>query len=200
MVKTSGCNQGEQHYRYVSINALKQERDLLCAYCQSGSKLWGNKRQDTGLEREFIVLLKAKGLLQEFAWQVRPTWCAAAVDFYHFRTHTSVQLDGAGHFTGQWGEARQVILQRDIRICKQAMAGNARLLRIAERDLGDTTLVEAAMSSSHRHFILLSAAFNTVCWQCASTGTMQYYKDVLLEQLGQGRCEVGPQQSILILW
>jgi hypothetical protein len=117
-------------------------------------------------------------------------WWKGPLDFYHFPSSTGFEIDGEGHFRGQWGEGRGSILKRDIVCCLQALAAGGRLVRISHRDMGAANLaliIQEAISSMEPSFILLSAAYATAGW--GEGAGRVWYRDELLAGLQQQQLE-----------
>jgi hypothetical protein len=134
-------------------------------YCMGESQEWGSKKRATALERAAMNLLQAAGLLEMFAWQVRPTWWTGQVDFYHISEQLVVQIDGHGHTEGQWYKDSKDILQLDIDCCLAAYAVRAKVVRISYIDLPKPTtaeIIREAIQSSEKHFIVLSGAYTSL--------------------------------------
>ena len=154
-----GCTQEDQHVGFKTLHSITSERQLLCYYCLGGTEQWGDKKKGSSHEDDFIRICKGRGQLSYMVWQVRLQWWTGLVDFYHFPSKTSFQVDGEGHFTCQYGEDRQQLLKRDIECCVAAMHAGARLVRVSHRDLTDermACILDAALNNPLPHFILLS--------------------------------------------
>jgi hypothetical protein len=180
------CSTAEQHFGFKTLHSLKKKRHLLCYYCYGAEEEWGSKQGASSYEDDFIAFCRGRGLLPEMAWQVRLPWWEGRLDFYHFPSSTAIQIDGEGHFTGQWWEGRESIMQRDIRCCLQAMAADARIVRISHRDMGAANLalmLHEVISSSSSRFIVLSAAIAHAGW--VEEGGRRWYADELLQGVQQ---------------
>lgn len=180
----TGCPTEDQHYGFKTIHSAKDQA-LLCYYCLGNTEQWGSKRKGSQYENDFIEVCRKKHWLGAIAWQVTLQWWPAApVDFYHFPSCTAFQIDGEGHFTGQFGEDRKCILKRDLKCCLHAASANGRIVRISHRNMTSAALVDIiyeAINSTCEHFIVLSAAFGTAGWK--EEAKQFYYKDVLLQKL-----------------
>jgi very-short-patch-repair endonuclease len=119
------------------------------------------------MEHAFYAALLAAGLDQQYAYQVRPKWWQAAVDFWHISSKTAVQLDGIGHFTKEWADGKQQVLQRDIRCAAAALEHGARMVRISNLDMpAAVDICVAAVELSPIHaFVLLSPSFKRAGWK-----------------------------------
>lgn len=133
--------QGEQHFGFKTLHSLKSKRHLLCYYCHGDGEEWGSKKKASSHEHDFIRVCRVQGLLPQMAREVlRVEWWKGPLDFYHIPSSTGFQIDGEGHFTGQWGERRSSILKRDIACCLQTLTAGGRLVRISHRDMGTANL------------------------------------------------------------
>lgn len=182
VLKCIGCKPDKQHYRYVTLNAVAKEEDLWCIYCMGEGLEWGDKERANALERAVIKLLDKANLLEEFAWQVRPRWWTRRVDFYHFPTHMALQIDGKGHFEGQWYLCKKDVLMRDISCCVAAYKAHAKLARVSHVDLAAAhgqCIIAAAIESRVPHFIVLSYGCWTATWNDDKGMQFSYIKELL---------------------
>jgi hypothetical protein len=203
VLKCIGCKSPRQHFRYVTPNAVSKEEDLWCVYCLGEAQQWGDKEKANALERAVISLLDRLNLLEEFAWQVRPVWWIGRVDFYHFPTHVALQIDGKGHFKGQWYLGKKDVLMRDIKCCVAAYKESAKLVRVSHADLAAAhgqCIIKAAIQSKLAHFIVLSYGCWTATWQDAEGLQSCYLKELLGQMQGGANLHIGACGEIWIIW
>lgn len=203
VLKCIGCKTHKQHYRYVTPNAITKEEDLWCIYCMGESHEWGGKERASALERAVIKWLEKANLLEVFAWQVRPQWWTGRVDFSHFPTHMALQIDGRGHFEGQWYMGKKDVLMRDINCCLASHKGRAKLVRVTHGDIAAAHgqgIITAAIESRLEHYIVLSNGCWTATWQ--DEGGLQFcYVTELLRQLsGVTNLHLGAFGELWITW
>lgn len=182
-----GCSPDDQHFGFRTLHSIKGQEQLLCYYCLGDNKeVWDSKKKGSSHEDAFIRVCKERGWLGELAWQVRLRWWDGPIDFLHFPTRTAFQIDGEGHFTGQYGESRDVILKRDISCCLKAISAGAKMVRISHQDMVDSRvaiMVQEAIESQQPSFIMVSAAYRTAGWGVGEA--RRWYMNELLEGIQQ---------------
>lgn len=183
------CKGGKQHLKCCTLNAVRANMSsLLCLFCDS------NKVKDLPkCEREFIGLLKAWGLDQEFAFQVALPGMHGRVDFMHLPKPlvspwdaVIVQIDGTCHFTRYRGQDKLKTVGADMASSKQLYDKGAKLLRIHHADLDQCPreLVTRVIESSCKPCVVLSRAFRGLRWHEGMTPVT--YPNVLQSLLGEG--------------
>jgi hypothetical protein len=190
VLKCRGCWPGQQHYRLMSLHAVKGPSKLLCMYCARGTPEWrGAQLTVSSLEVVLVECIQLDPHLQlhEFVWQCMLPWWPAPMDFVHMPTHTAVQVDGAGHFEGWFNTPSAVTIPRDMRCCiRAATAGSARLVRVAEHDLGTAAaLIRAALECPAAGLVLLSAVYDKVLVEVGETKLS--YPAHMLQQMQAAR-------------
>lgn len=212
VLKCKGCKPGQQHFRVLTLNAVRNVTEVLrCWFCHGKASKISTQPED-----QVLRVLQGFKVDQEYAAQVVLPFWTGRFDFYHFSKNIAINVDGSHHFTKSRSLTMPEKLKSDLSCCVEAWKGRAKLVRIHDDDTpncawlllgltGHEDLIPQSIKSRAQieganvdavtlegcsHFIVLTAGFNSVAWKeeqsnhMAQGTTIMAYCDVLQKWLG----------------
>lgn len=181
--KCTHCHPGNEHYRLVTLDAIRNNLDKLkCCFCQGKASMHSTQAEDI-----VLIQLKSCCIDQEVAAQVKLSWWDGRMDFYHLPTKIIIQVDGSAHNTTCRGVGVAKAREKDLQCCLAAWEDGAKLVRLHDADkIGCNQLLLGLSGHSDRipAMVVATAQAQGVA---ASSITLQIYsKFIVLSQEFRG--------------
>lgn len=164
-----GCSLGRRHHRYCTPHALKTRADLLCPFCDGGTRTWLEQRRSNipYSEASIMCMLAMLHMDTSFCWQEMVGFWPAPVDFKCMHLPVIIQADGSCHFKRMYDSTTGKQLDDDLRFCAAAVSAGYSVVRVHDLQLSsvrNTAFLAAAVSiAASTRCIVLSPGYASVC-------------------------------------